>query len=345
MIETETVAKRSRILCIWLYAATQIAYSQTANLRPDAQPPEDPKTRAEAVRLLELAVQASTPTSATNMQLVTLFHLGNPGPGELADGEHIVTVGPNWKMRRNEWIIGATHTVLVRNGDKKEMLTPWAPLPTAAELIEEITPIDLALFDRTDVIHSITAGPDDSQCIVFDTIAGERQQPGEICIDRRNHWLLSKKVGDTLTVNSKFVPFDNAFMPTHIERYVGNVLRFVFDQTVTPMTSFPPDFFSVSDGTKFRSLDATCQEFRAPRPLHAPQPEPLSSAPVVTDIRVKAMIGPKGEVLRAEPADHVYPDLNERAVQIVSGWTFTAPYCDGKTITIGTTVTVEFKGR
>lgn len=321
-----------------------MAGAQTATLRTDGRP-EDPKVRAEAVRLLELANKASTPNSATNIRLVTRIHLGNPGPGEVSDGEHIVTVGETWKLRRNEWVWGATHAIVVRNGDRRQRLTPWAPLPAAAELIEDITPIDSALFDKNDVIRSIDSGPNDSLCINFDTVAGERQQAGQICVDRENHWLVTKKVGDVLTVNSKFVPVDGAFMPTHIERFEGNVLRFVFDQTATPMKEFPADYFAVTDGESFKGLNAACQEFRPPRPLYAPQPEPLSAAPVVTDIRVQADIGPDGRVVQAKPAEFLYPDLNARAVEIVSGWTFTAAYCDGKPMVFGTTVTVEFKGR
>jgi hypothetical protein len=111
------------------------------------------------------------------------------------------------------------------------------------------------------------------------------------------------------------------------------------------MTEFPPGFFDISQGGQILSLDRACQEFRGPRPLYAPQPEPLSAAPTVTDIRLNAIVGPDGHLSQIQAVDHLYPDLNERAIQNVSSWRFTAPYCDGKTMAIQTNVTVEFKGR
>jgi hypothetical protein len=143
----------------------------------------------------------------------------------VSDGEHIVTVGSWWKLRRNEWNYGSTHLILVRNGDLRQRITPEAPLPPIAEVIDNTTPIDLVEFDRTDLIRSIERGPQESLCISFDSIAGDRQQAGLICVDREKHWLMSKKIGDALTVNSRFVPFNGAFMPAHVEHYVGNMLQ------------------------------------------------------------------------------------------------------------------------
>jgi hypothetical protein len=141
-------------------------------------------------------------------------------------------------------------------------------------------------------------------------------------------------------VNSNFVAFNGGSLPGHVEQSVGGVLQFVFEQTVAPMTDFPPDFFAVAANTP----GAPCKEFRPPRPFYAPQPEPLSTAPTVTDVRVKAMVAPDGHLYTVEAVDHLYPDLNERAVQIVSGWTYTAPYCDGKPFSIQSNVVVQFNG-
>ncbi len=309
------------------------------------QPPEDPKIRAEAVRLLEQAVQVSTPPAWTNVEIDTRFHVGNPGPGEPSDGEHILTVGPWWKLRRHEWIYGSNHLILVRNGDLFRWLINEGQKPSFADLVENSTPIDLVRFNREDVIHSITEGANDSLCINFDTVFGEREQPGQICVDRQKHWMISKQVGDILTLNSRFVVFNNAFVPEHVERSVGGVLQFVFEQTVTPRTDFPPDFFAVPENATMKATDSACKEFRRSHPFDAPQPVPLSTSPTVTDVRVEGLVGTDGHISYLRAVDHIYPDLDQQAIQIVSGWTFTPASCDGKPVAWYTTFVVEFKGR
>ena len=324
--------------------AASFANCQTATLRTEI-PQEDPKIRANAVLLQEQAVQASTPPSWTDVVIDTKFHLGNPLPGEAADGEHILTVSPWWKLRRHEWIYGSVHSILVRNGDLFTRLVSEGQLPPFAGFIENNTPIDLVRFNQQDVIHSITQRPNDSECIQFDSVFGDREQAGEICVDRQRHWMVSKKLGDVLTLYSRFVPFNNAYVPEHVERWVAGVPQIVFEQSVQPRTDFPADYFYVPENATIRAMDAACKEFRFPHPLDAPQPEPVSSAPTVTEIQLQGLVGANGHTSFLRALDNQYPDLNQQAIRIVSAWTFTPPTCDGKPSAWYTKFTVEFKGR
>lgn len=279
------------------------------------------------------------------MQIDTRFHVANPTPGEPSDGEHILTVGSWWKLRRHEWIYGSNHLILVRNGDLAQWLVNEGQKPPFADMIENTTPIDLVRFNREDVIHSITEGPDGSQCINFDIVFGDREQPGQICVDQRQHWMISKKLGDALTVNSRFVPFGQAFVPEHVEIWVGGTQQFVFEQSVTRKTDFPPDFFSVPENTNVKMGSAGCNEFRPAHPFDAPQPAPFSSSPTVTDIRLQGVVGADGHVSLLRAVDYLYPDLNQQAIQTVSQWTFTPATCDGKLTAWFTNFIVEFRGR
>lgn len=317
---------------------------QTATLRTDI-PPEDPKLRAEAVRLLEQAVQTSTPPSWTNVQIDTRFHVVNPAAGSPADGEHILSVGSWWKLRQHEWIYGSNHLVFVRNGDLAYWRSSEGQKPSFADMIENTTPIDLVRFNHQDVIHSITAQPDGAQCINFETVFGDREQSGQVCIDPEHHWMVSKQIGDTLTVNSEFVPFNGALVPEHVEIWVGGTQQYVFEQSVTSKTDFPADFFSVPENANIKMGTLGCNEFRPAHPLNAPQPMPLSGSPIVTDIRLQGLVNPDGRVSLLRAVDNVYPDLNQQAIQTVSQWTFTAASCDGKPTGWYTNFVVEFKGR
>lgn len=343
-IRPEGTLRSTLSLMVFLAAATSGQARQTAALRTDLQP-QDPKLRAQAVSLLEEAIQTSTPPSWTNVQIDTRFHVVNPAPGEPADGEHILTVGSWWKLRQHEWIYGSNHLVMVRNGDLTYWRVSEGQKPSFADMIENTTPIDLVRFNREDVIRSIADRADGTQCIDFEAVFGDREMPGEICIDPEHHWMVSKSVGDTLTLNSRFVPFHQAFVPEHVEIWVGGAQQFVLEQSVTPRADFPADFFAVPENANIKMGSSACAEFRPAHPLNAPQPTPLSSAPTVTDVRLQGLVGSNGRVSLLRAVDNLHPDLNQQAIPIVSQWTFVPASCDGKSTGWYTTFVVEFRGR
>jgi hypothetical protein len=199
-------------------------------------------------------------------------------------------------------------------------------------------------FNREDVIRSIVTRADGTQCINFEVVFGDREVPGEICLDPEHHWMVSKSVGDTMTLNSRFVPFHEAFVPEHVEIWVGGAQQFVFEQSVTARSNFPADYFAVPENANIK-MGTACAEFRPAHPLNAPQPMPLSSAATVTDVRLQGLVGADGRVSLLRALDSLYPDLNQQAIQIASQWTFIPAACDGKPTGWYTDFVVEFKGR
>lgn len=338
------VPSTSSAVLFLIAAAFTCDARQNGALRAGVQP-EDPAIRAQAVALLEEAIQTSSPPSWTNVQIDTRFHVFNPKPGDPTDGEHILTVGSPWKLRRHEWIYGPNHLVLVRNGDNAYWMVSQGQKPPFADTIENTTPIDLVRFNREDIVHSIADGPNGAACINFSTEFGDREQTGQICIDRQQHFLLSKKIGDTLTINSNFIPFNHAFVPAHVEISVAGVPQFIFEQTITPQTEFPPDFFAVPENALVHFGNAGCSDRDPPHPLNAPQPTPLGPSPAFTDIRLHGFVDVDGHLYNLQPVDNIYPDLNAQALRIASGWTYTPGMCDGKRVNWYMEFIVEFKGR
>ena len=70
---------RSRFACLWL--VIPICFAQTAALRPDATPVEDPQMRAEAVGLMERAIMLTSPVWPANEEFV-IFRALRPAAGE-----------------------------------------------------------------------------------------------------------------------------------------------------------------------------------------------------------------------------------------------------------------------
>ncbi len=335
---------RAGFLALSVVVLSPLSLAQTAILRPEVNPPEDPKLRADAVALLERAVQVSTPATWTNVEIDIHFHVGSPEPGEPSEGDYSLNVGNWWKLRRHEWHYGTYSLVLVRNGDRFNQLISEGTKPAFTNMITDTSPIDLVRFNHEDVIRSIADGPNGSACIQFDVVFGDRMQNGEICVDKQN-WLDSFQTpGDLTTVHSEFFHYQNVFLPAHVERSVGNVQQFVFEQTVRERTDFPSDFFAVPENSTIHGIEA-CKEFRRGHPFYAPQPEPIGSSQTVTDIQLAGIVGADGHVFNLKPMDYLYPELNKQAVEIVSTWTYTPASCDGKVTGWSTTFVVQFRGR
>jgi hypothetical protein len=327
------------ILVFFASAFASILSAQTATLRPEAQPPEHVKLRAEAVGLLERANRVSTPAVWGSREMRLRFRVPGPAPGEALDGEYLSSVGGPG-LRRQEWHYGDYQLSEVRNGQRLNLTGSKRPFPAILQLLPKLTPIYLVHFDERDIIRSITAGAGDSRCIQFDTTFGDRQQSNEICVDTGHGWLLSTRVGDETTRNSRFFAFHEVFLPAHIEHWRGDAELIEIDETVSDRNNYPPDFFSVPE----TSTGFVCQEFREAYPKNTPQPPPQASAEV-HDVTLRGLIGFDGYVTGLTAVDQARPDLNEEAIKLVSTWTYTPASCGGKPAMWWTLFTVHFKGR
>jgi hypothetical protein len=314
-----------------------LIHAQTATVRPDAQPVEDPKLRAEAVSLLERANHVSSPAVWGSNELTLRFQVPNPPEGQPSEGDYVSDVAAPG-VRRQEWHYGAYQLIQIRNGQRIGALQNTVPKPLALEWLQRIAPIYLVRFDHEDLIRSIADGPAGSRCIRFDTVSGDRLQEGEVCIDTKNGWLLSIREGDVTTRNSNFFPFAGAFLPGHIERWVGNTMLIAVEETVVAK-EFPPELFKVPEN----STATICPEFRRAYAVSTPQPEPGSS-PYVSDVTLTGYIGQDGHVSGLRSIDPTSPELSADAIKQVSAWTFTPATCDGKPVTWESQFVVHFKG-
>src|SRR5437868_6722 len=76
---------------------------------------EDPKLRAEAVRLVERANLVSTPGTWPPNEMRLQYRFGTPPAGFPAEGEYVSSVGGPG-LRRQQWDYGPYHFTQVRNG-------------------------------------------------------------------------------------------------------------------------------------------------------------------------------------------------------------------------------------
>ena len=323
-----------------LVVASAAVFAQTAKLRPEANPPENPSLRAEAVRLLERASHASTPAVWPPNEMTLKFRVGAPAPGDPFEGEYVSSVGVPGQ-RRQTWRYGDCELTQIRDGKRIAVLQPGKKaMPGILNLLNEMAPVYLVRFDDQDIIRAITDPRVGERCIQFETVSGDRQQSNEACVDVQNGWLVSITAGDTTTTNSKFFPFQGSFLPGHIERWAAGQKAMEVDETVVLKSDYPPDYFTVPES----STGFVCQEFRRAFEVSTPQPPPGSSMDVI-DIRLKGIINPNGTVTGLMPIEQTYPELTSEAMKLVATWTYKPATCAGNVVTWGTTFIVHFKGR
>jgi hypothetical protein len=267
------------------------------------------------------------------------FHVPDPAPGESPEGEYVSTFGGPG-LRRQEWRYGEYQPVQIRNGPRVSTTQNDTLKPGIVELLPKLAPIFLGRFDQQDIIRSVADGPGDTGCIQFETVFGDRWQPGEICVASREGWLLSIRQGDEITRNSNFFAFAGAFLPGHIERWVGSRKVIEIDQAIVPKSDYPADFFSVPE----TATGFICENFRRAYAENTPQPA-SGSSPNVRDVQLLGMIGKDGHVYGLKAIEQSEPELNQEAIALVSSWTFTPAICGGKPAAWETVFTVHFKGR
>lgn len=324
-----------------LFASVTAGLAQQATLRREV-PPEDPKLRAEAVRLLERATMLSSPVWPAN-EAVDTFRVTRPEPGQPAQGELKISVAAPM-LRRWEFTYGAYRFVQVQNG--REFATfrtdPNEPAPVTAA--RKLLPVYLGQFEPADVIQRITDVTLDGQparCVDFETVKGDEHLPGQVCFDAARGFLILLRQGEAVTRQSAFFQFNDGFLPGHVERWSGGVKLLEIDQKTVVREEYPPDFFEYPRDATIRHM---CRAFTRAYEDNTPQPPPKALSDDVIEIRVHGRVGKDGKPTALKAFDTARTDLAAEAVRIVSTWTYHPAKCEYEPATMETDFIVKFKG-
>ena len=299
---------------------------------------QDMPVRVEAVRLLEHAnaVSQAGQLLPNHKQQIT-FH-AYALDGSVKEG------ASNWIYAsdrfRYEMTFGNYHAISLHYSDHFVQNGYQPPPPETMEL-DELVPIRLVRFDGSDTIHSITPATlfgRRAQCIQFETINGRKRSSNEICVDQENGALLRLNLEGDLTENSEFTTFEGVLLPGHVRHYLNGKLRMDVEQKFSVITEpIDWDALAVPDAVEFHQ----CAQYRRAIVKSAPQPAAAGAGPWY-DVRVHAVITEEGRVIEAEVLPAGKPDLEQQAIQIVSGWSFLPSTCDGKPHPVPADLTVHF---
>jgi hypothetical protein len=331
---------RIAFCCVWLVLPA--CFAQTTTLRPDAVPAEDPEMRAEAVRLMERADMLTTPVWPANEEFVD-FRVLQPAAGEASEGSMKIGVKTP-ANKRWEFTYGTYKFIKVQNGSEFATFRSESAEPAALTSVRRLVPVFQGRFEPADMIRHIEDSTVDgrpARCIDFDTLKGDQQQSGQVCVDAQSGLLLSVRQGDETIRQSAYFRFNNASLPGHIERWVGNEKLLEIDSKVVVRTEYPPEYFDYPAEAK---IDNACRSFHRAFADRVPQPEPRAQTNEAITVRVHGRVGKDGKTSSLKVLDAVRPDLAEEALRVVSGWTFHPAMCEYQPATQETDFEVRFKG-
>ena len=303
-----------------------------------ARAAQDMPMRVEAVRLLERANLVSRPSHPMPNHKIEITFRAYGLDGSTKEGQaNTIISGP---IERNEEIMGAYHAVGIHYPDKivqGEYQTP----PEETTEMEHLTPLLIGTFDESDTIHSITEATiygRAAKCIRFETVTGRQRQTNEICTDTEQGMVVLWHVGDELIENTDFISFEGMLLPTHIRHYVNAKLRMDVEQKFS-LIDGPIDWEALTppNPTTLRS----CGQYRRPFVESNPQPADAGAGPWY-DVTVHVVIGNDGRVHEPTVMAAGRPELEKRAIEIVSGWTFAPAVCRGKSTTVAGDLVVHF---
>jgi hypothetical protein len=319
-----------------------IVIAQTGTLRPEVIPSEDPQLRAEAVGLMERAVMLSTPVWPANEELFT-FRVLDPSLGETTTGDMKIGVAKP-ALKRWEFRYAGYHYVQVQSGREYATVRDQESEPAALTAVRKLLPVFVGRFEQSDVIRSIekaAVGSQLAQCIIFDTLQGDHQQPGRACVDAAQGWLIELTQGDEIIRQSNFYRFNNAYLPGHIEKWRANLKLFEIDSHIIVRTEYPSDYFNYPEGASIRNM---CTEFHRAFAEDTPQPPQKAQSNDLVDVRVHGFVGKAGKPYGLKALDTARADLAVEAVRIVSNWKFHPAMCEYDPATMETDFVIHFKG-
>ena len=326
----------------YLLLSFLVCFAQTGTLRTEAAPTEDPQLRAQADRLMERAVMLTTPVWPANEEFVN-FRVFQPAPGEAVEGTMQIGVRTPGN-KRWEFTYGAYKYIRVQDGREFATFRSEPAEPAALTSVRKLLPSFHGQFDSADLIRAVSDATTDgraARCIDFDTLKGDQQQAGQVCIDSQNGLLLTVRLGDETIHQSAYFRFNNAWLPGHIERWVAGGKLVELDMNIVVRTDYPAGYFAYPADAH---IEHACQEFHRAFADNTPQPQPRTRSNDAITVRLHGRIGKDGKPTALKVLDAARPDLAEEAVRIVSAWTFHPAMCVYDPATQETDFEVIFKG-
>jgi hypothetical protein len=304
--------------------------------------PQDVSLREEAVGLIERAHAASLPPNFPNYEYSGTFRL-LAASSAVREGSYTRVTVQGAGMRE-EITLGDYHAVNVfANGTLATNRTSQM-VPAEINMVKHLTPINLVRFDEQDVIRAITVkqlAGHSLRCIEFDTVAGQKSEQNELCVDAATGTLVSETLGDDLIENSDFFPFAGALFPAKIMYSRSGVQKVEISQTMTVLTDASANVLAAPPDAKILQR---CVTYRRPIGQSMPQPK-AGNGRVNTDIFLRGIIGTDGKVRGAVVQSSERADLNEEALILIQEWIFMPAVCNGRPNQTEASFVLHFQGR
>lgn len=299
---------------------------------------QDMPLRVEALGLLNHANAVSRSTRVLpNRKLEATFRAYGLD-GTTRDGTYSVIYAID--SERYETHFGEYNAISIHLPDKI-VQNGYTPPPLEALEVHSLSPIDVNRFDQSDVINAITPATlfgRPAKCIQFETVVGRSHQSNEVCVDEELGTIMSKRIGDEMVEYADYFSFEGVLIPAHIRHYINSKLRMEIEQKFTKIDG-PVDWAALMPPNAVTILP--CTQYRRPIAQSTPQPPNAGAGPWF-DVQVHATIGENGHIRNASVLPAGRDDLERQAIQIVSGWIYSPPTCDGKPIPVHATLTVHF---
>jgi hypothetical protein len=299
---------------------------------------QDMPVRVEAVRLMERANDVSLAAHLMpNYKLEGTFRAYGLD-GSIQNGTFNTVYSVD--SERYEIAFGKYHAISLHFPDRIVQNGYEPPPPETLEL-SGLTPLIIGRFDGSDTIHSIkpaTLFGRRAKCIQFETVNGRTRQSNEIWVDEEQGNLIRWNVGEDLVDNTDYSAFEGVLLPGHIRHYINGKLRMEVEQKFSVING-PVDWAALTPPNP--ATLRQCQQYRGPIIQSAPQPTSAGAGPWY-DVQVHGVIGPDGHVSEASVLTNGRPELEQQAVQIVSGWIFSPGVCNGKPVPVAAELVVHF---
>ncbi|MGA3189553.1 MAG: energy transducer TonB [Bryobacteraceae bacterium] len=246
--------------------------------------------------------------------------------------------------KRWEFTYGSYKFIKVQNGPESATYRSESAEPAVLTSVRKLLPAFGGTFEPADIIRRVADATMDGRpahCIDWDELKGDQQQSGHACVDAQSGFLLSVRQGQETIHQSAFFQFNNASLPSHIERWVGDEKLLEIDFKVVMRTEYPPEYFDYPPDAK---VENGCGEFHRAFTDHAAQPETKTHSNEVITVRLHGRVGKDGKPTALKILNEVRPDLAEEALRVVSGWTFHPAMCEYQPATQEMDFEVRFKG-
>jgi hypothetical protein len=303
---------------------------------------EDVQLRQEAVRLLERAHAASLAADLPNLERTVTFRVFNSAS---ADQEGTFTrVVVQGTGTRDEITFGDYHLINVWAGGRLATARTRELAPPDVVTVLRLTPISLVRFDHEDVIQAITerrTGGRSVRCVEFDTIAGQKTENNELCMDAGNGTLVSERLGEEVIENSEFFSFAGALIPGKITCSFSGIPKIEISQTMTELVDATPNVLAAPPNAQIRRF---CTTYRRPLGESMPQPKPGNGG-ADFDVVVRGIVGEDGKVHDAVVQSSERPDVNSEALGLIQQWVFTPGLCNGRPNPVEASFVLHFQAR